>query len=391
MTKPRHPDKPEEMTVQLRQDLHRHPELSGREKMTARRVIDFIAAFSPDEILENIGGYGFCASYLFADEGPEIAIRCELDALPIDEVNPLAYASVTSGVSHKCGHDGHMAIVAGLAAWLSTRPFQAGKVRLLFQPSEENGQGAQALLADQKMAGFSPDYVFALHNLPGYPLHEILVVPQQFSATVLSLAIYFEGAVAHAAQPEKGRNPSLAISEASIAIQQLVNPDPAGRDYTLITPVYTRIGSPDYGISAGEGEVHFTLRAWTEERMGLLLDSIDQIIATVSEKYRLSYRTRQFDYFPTVINDEQCNALIVEAAKNLDYRVTVLKEPMRFGEDFGFFTQKGKGAMFGLGAGMQTAPLHNQAYDFPDALLETGMSMFRRIISTLLQPGQRES
>lgn len=357
--------------------------------LTARRVIDFIAAFSPDEILQNIGGHGFCATYVFAGNGPEIAIRCELDALPIDEVNQVAYASVTSGVSHKCGHDGHMAIVAGLAAWLSTRPLLAGKVRLLFQPSEENGQGAQALLADPRMVDFSPDYIFALHNLPGYPRHEILVVGQQFNATVLSLAIYFEGVVTHAAQPEKGRNPSLAVSEASIAIQKLVKPDPAERDYALVTPVYTRIGSPDYGISAGEGEVHFTLRAWTEERMGLLLDSIDKIISAVSDKYRLSYRTQQFDYFPTVINDEQCNQLIIAAARKLDYSVTVLEKPMRFGEDFGFFTQKGKGAMFGLGAGMQAPPLHDQAYDFPDAILETGISMFKEIISQLLGSSQR--
>lgn len=379
------------LTTRLRRDLHQHPELSGKEKHTSRKLIDFIAAFSPDEILENIGGHGFCATYVFAARGPEIAIRCELDALPIDEVNPFAYASVTSGVSHKCGHDGHMAIVAGLAAWLSTRPFKAGKVRLLFQPSEENGQGAQALLSDVKMADFSPDYIFALHNLPGYPLHEVLVVRQQFSATVLSLAIYFEGLVAHAAQPEKGRNPSLAINEASIAIQQLVNPDPADRDYALVTPVYTRIGTPDYGMSAGDGEVHFTLRAWREERMSVLLESITGIISSVSKKHQLSYRTQQFDYFPTVINDEQCNEMIIEAAKHHGYNVSVLDQPMCFGEDFGFFTQKGKGAMFGLGAGVQTPPLHNHAYDFPDALLETGTSIFKRIISQLLDPSSRAS
>ncbi len=370
--------------IQFRQDLHQHPELSGQEVHTARRVVDFLAMYDPDEIVDNIGGNGLVVSYVFGGEGPDIAIRCELDALPIKEVNQFPYASVTAGVSHKCGHDGHMAIVAGLAAWLSSRPFCRGKVRLLFQVAEENSQGAKTMLEDPKLVGFSPDYIFALHNLPGYPLHEILVVRRQFSATVLSLAIHLRGVMAHAAHPEAGRNPSLAISEATIAIQQLVNPDPADRSFTLVTPVYTRIGAPDYGISAAEGELHLTLRTWTEDGMQTLLDAITGIVSSLCKKYELSYSTEQFDYFPAVVNDERCNEVIIEAGKRLGYKRTELSTPMRFGEDFGYFTQKAKGAMFGLGAGLQTAPLHSQAYDFPDELLETGISLFKGIISDLI-------
>jgi len=373
--------------IELRRVLHQHPELSGREKHTFQRIIDFLDDFDPDEMMKHIGGYGLMASYIFSEHGPEIVIRCELDALPIQEVKQLPHASATAGVSHKCGHDGHMAIVAGIAEWLSTRPFQSGKVRLLFQPAEENGQGAQAMLADRKMADFSPDYIFALHNLPGYPLHEIVAVRQQFNATVQSMAIFFRGMTAHAAYPENGRNPSLAISEACIAINQLSNPDPSDPAFALVTPVYTRIGAPDYGISAAEGEAHFTLRTWSEKEMNRLQDSIIAVTSGLCEKYELAYTTQQFDYFPTVVNDEQCIEVIIAAAKQLNYKVTELTSPMRFGEDFGFFTRKGKGAMFGLGAGLQTPPLHNQAYDFPDALLETGMSMFKGIISKLLEPG----
>ena len=366
--------------------LHFSCDLCGRPLSDRRYVVklEVFAAFDPDEVVENIGGYGLMVSFIFDDEGPEIAIRCELDALPIVEVNQFPYASVAAGVSHKCGHDGHMTIVAGLASWLATRPFPAGKVRLLFQAAEENGQGARAMLADPRMADFSPDYIFALHNLPGYRLHDIIVVRQQFSATVVSLAIHFKGVMAHAAHPETGRNPSLAICESSIAIQQLVNPHPADRDYALVTPVYTRIGTPDYGISAADGEVHFTLRTWTEESMRKLLDAIDSIVCAAGEKHQLTYSTEQFDYFPAVINDDKCNELIVAAGKRLNYRVSELALSMRFGEDFGFFTQKGKGAMFGLGAGLETPPLHSQTYDFPDVLLDTGISMFKSIISELL-------
>lgn len=370
--------------VQLRRSLHQYPELSGFEEHTSRRVIDYLTAFEPDGMLSNLGGHGVMASWLFDDRGPEIAIRCELDALPIRETNRFHYASKTDGVSHKCGHDGHMAIVLGLASWLSTRPFRAGRVRLLFQPAEENGQGALALLSDHRMQDFAPDYVFALHNLPGYPQHEILLINQQFNATVLSLAIFFKGLAAHAAQPEKGRNPSLAVYEASIAIQNLVNPDPADADYALVTPVYTRIGAPDYGISAGEGEVHFTLRTWAPERMDSLLDAIRQIITEAAERYQLGVSTEQFDYFPSVTNDEKCIDLISAAAKRLDLSVTGLTAPLGFGEDFGYFTQRAKGAMFGLGAGFETPPLHNDAYDFPDDLLTTGTSLFKEIIKGVL-------
>jgi len=376
--------------IQFRHALHRHPELSGRETGTARRVAEFIAAFDPDEILEDIGGHGLMASWGFGAGGPEIAIRCELDALPIAETNRFAHASHTAGVSHKCGHDGHMAIVAGLAAWLATRPFDSGSVSLLFQAAEENGLGAKAMLEDPKLAGFSPDYIFALHNLPGYPLHEVLLVERQFSATVLSLAIHVKGVMAHAAHPETGRNPSLAISEAMLSIQQLARPDPADPSFALVTPVYTRIGAPDYGIAAADGELHLTLRTWSEEAMQTLLNSIARIVAGLCEKHGLSHTTEQFDYFPAVVNDDDCNGIIVAAARQLGYTATELPGPMRFGEDFGFFTQQARGAMFGLGAGPDTPPLHSQSYDFPDALLETGTALFKGIISSLLVCGTRD-
>jgi len=376
--------------IQFRHDLHRHPELSGREAATSRRVADFIAAFEPDEILENIGGHGLLVSWNFGAGGPEIAIRCELDALPIAETNRFSHVSVSAGVSHKCGHDGHMAIVAGLAAWLVSRPFHSGSVRLLFQAAEENGEGAKAMLEDPQLAGFTPDYIFALHNLPGYPLHEVQVVRRQFSATVVSLAIHFEGVMAHAAHPETGRNPSLAVSEAMLAIQGLARPDPADLSFALVTPVYTRIGAPDYGIAAAEGELHLTLRTWSEEAMQTLLDSIMRIVAGLCEKHGLSHTSEQFDYFPAVVNDDDCNGVIMAAARQLGYTATELPGPMRFGEDFGYFTQKSRGAMFGLGAGLDTPPLHSQSYDFPDALLETGTALFKGIISRLLGAARRD-
>jgi amidohydrolase len=366
--------------------LHRQPELSGKEIQTARRIVEYLRPFKPDRLVEKIGGHGVVASWVFDERGPEVAIRCELDALPIREAGDIPHASTAKGVSHKCGHDGHMAIVAGLAPWLTTRPFDRGTVTLLFQGAEETAEGARSMLDDPRLADFAPDYLFALHNLPGYDLNEILVIDRQFSATVLGLAIYFEGAIAHASQPEKGRDPSLAVSESCIAIHRLINADLADPAYTLATPVYTRIGAPDYGISAGEGELHFTLRTWSEDTMAALIERIHAIVSEACSRYGLEFSTRQFDYFPSVFNDEDCTGLIVEAAESLGYPFRRLPTPMPFGEDFGFFTQRFRGAMFGLGAGLETPPLHNVRYDFPDALLESGTAMFRRIIGRVLSP-----
>ena len=214
--------------------------------------------------------------YAFGAGGPTILFRCELDALPIQEVNTFAHQSITDGTSHKCGHDGHMAIVAGLAPWLSQCTFRTGTVILLFQPAEETGKGAETVVDNPHFARFQPDYVFALHNIPGYPLHQLLWQPRQFSATVQSIAISLFGKESHAAEPENGINPAPAIAELIQAFGQLVQPDTLHPDFTLITPVHILMGQKQYGISAGYGELHLTLRTWGTDRM-------DQIVAAVNE------------------------------------------------------------------------------------------------------------
>ena len=152
----------------------------------------------------------FC--YHFSDEGPTVAIRCELDALPITEHNQFAHQSTVSGVSHKCGHDGHMTIVAGLSPWLKEQDFTRGKVILLFQPAEEVGKGANEMLQDVRLAALEIDYMFALHNIPGEKLHSIITMDEGFSAEVISLSIKLEGQESHAAEPEKGISPAVGIS-----------------------------------------------------------------------------------------------------------------------------------------------------------------------------------
>lgn len=364
----------------LRHSLHRYPEVSGAEVHTARQIREFVEAYSPTSIAGGVGGHGLLVVYEFGAKGPTVLIRCELDALPIHEVNKFSYRSRHDGVSHKCGHDGHATIVAGLAPWLKQQPFKQGRVVLLFQPAEETGLGAKAMLEDSKFAAIQPDIVFALHNIPGAPMHQVILLPQQFSATVQSVAIRFHGQQSHAAEPENGRNPAMAMAEivrltASWSVLDTTDPD-----FLLITPVYSTLGQREYGISAGYGELHFTLRTWTIAKMEALVAKLEEELAFCCEQFGLGFDTTYFDFFPATTNTEEANRLIREAANNAGLDLFEKQQSFKFGEDFGWFTKEYPGAMFGLGAGLETPVLHNEEYDFPDELIESGLDMFKQII-----------
>jgi amidohydrolase len=371
--------------LKLRKELHRHPELSGKEKETAKRIKTFIEAFKPTEIIENIGGYGLAVIYEFSKTGITIAIRCELDALPIQESNDFEHQSTQEGVSHKCGHDGHMAIVAGLASWLQQVDFEEGRVILIFQPAEENGAGAKAIINHPKFQTLNIDYIFALHNLPKLPMHQIIVYQNQFSPTVQSLAIKLTGKTAHAAEPENGKNPATAISKILQFAKSLEQSKASLQDFALITPVFITMGEPTYGISAGYGEVHFTMRAWQKERMEYIIEQLQSTLNNIATSEGLTVKYDWFDYFPTVVNDDFCNEMIKQAAFENEFEVKEPTHGLRFGEDFGWFSQQFKSAMFGLGAGLDTPALHNDDYDFPDELIKTGIEMFKGIITEILE------
>ncbi len=368
----------------LRKELHRYPELSGQETKAAGRIKKFIQKYNNAKIIENIGGNGLAVIHTFSNSGPTIVIRCELDALPIEEVNNFEHRSLIKGISHKCGHDGHMVIVAGLAFWLKEQDFKNGKVILLFQPAEETGAGAPNVLSDNRFSELKPDYIFALHNVPGHPIHSIITITGNFSSTVQSVAIQLKGKESHSAEPEYGVNPALCIAELIQKFNRLNNNDAAKEDFRLCVPIYSSMGVKSYGISAGFGEIHYTLRTKSIEKMEELKKDVDRILLEVCPKHKLPHTTEWFDYFPAVVNDGFCNQVITETAKTHNYDIIHKIIPFKFGEDFGWFSEKYKAAMFGIGAGLESPALHQANYDFPDEIIETGMNMFKGIIKKIL-------
>lgn len=374
----------------LRKYLHQHPDLSGEEAGTARIIKEFGKDNSEFGVIENIGGHGLAFIKEFQETGPTVVIRCELDALPIQEPNDFSHRSLKEGISHKCGHDGHMAIVAGLLLKVNAQNLKKGKLILLFQPAEETGKGAFEVLQDPKFQALEPDYFFALHNLPGESKNAVITVDDAFSSTVLSCAIHLKGKQAHASEPENGINPATAFSGIISELSNLNIPDTNDPQFGLLTPVYLNMGDRAYGISAGQGELHYTIRTRSEETMDELKDKITKLVRLISQQEKLQFNIDWFDHFPASVNDSECNELIREAAAQNGYDHIIKAHPFKFGEDFGWYSKNYKTAMFGLGAGVDMPALHHNDYDFPDEILQTGINMFTSIIQKLLGPSEEK-
>ena len=367
----------------LRKELHQYPEVSGKEIETAKRIISFLENYPPDELITNIGTTGIVAIYNGKKAGKTILFRSELDALPIDEVNTFEYKSVNQGVSHKCGHDGHMAILCGLAMKLHEKRPDTGTVILLFQPAEEDGSGAQKVLSDPKFS-YKPDFAFALHNIPGYPKNQIVAKEKTFSCAVNSFIIKVDGITSHAAEPHMGINPALAIAEITTKFNSLIQADLTKDNYCLITPIYSKMGKKAYGVSAGAAEIHFTVRSDSNERMKIIEQDLEKEAKKIAAHFNLKCRTSWTQKFFANENNAKAVDHIKKAAATHQFNYVEKETPFTWGEDFGLFTHQFSGAMFGLGSGTDSPALHNPDYDFPDEIIPTGVALFHQISKQIL-------
>ena len=372
-----------ESLIRLRKELHKNPELSGKEYETSKRILAFLEKYKPDECHTQIGKTGIIAIYKGQNEGKTILFRCELDALPIVEINKFEHQSVHKGISHKCGHDGHMAILCGLASELSQNKLEKGTVILLFQPSEENGKGAAKVMKDAFFKTLKLDYVFALHNLPNFPKNQIVIKEDTFSCAVASMKITLKGKTAHAGEPENGINPALAIASIIQEFNGLIKPNIKESDFSLITPIYSTLGKKAYGVSAGHGEVHFTIRCLSNDKIKELKKLLEKVVSKISQQHQLSFSIKWIEPFYANENNANAVQLIADASKKLGFDIIEKETPFRWGEDFGLFTAHYPGAMFGLGAGLETPDLHNPDYDFPDEIIPTGVKLFYQICKEL--------
>lgn len=368
----------------VRRRLHQHPEISDNEAATSRFITELINRLNPDETLPNLGGHGVAFVFDSKEQGPTTLVRCELDALPIHETRESAYRSTVPGVSHQCGHDGHMTIVAALAADLAARRPQTGRVVLLYQPAEETGVGAERIIHDPTFARIRPDYAFALHNVPGLALGEVAAKAGPINCASRGLVATLRGHTSHAAHPENGLSPALAMSRTIAALDAL----PArigGRNW--ITIVHARLGEKSFGIAPGDAAIMATLRSETDAGMEQLVAAAERLIIAEAAKDSLSWSLGWEDIFTASSNSEGAFNLIKRACEHVGIPFTTLAEPYRWSEDFGKLSAAAThGALFALGAGVHSPQLHNSHYDFPDSLIPVGAAIFRRIIDQINDP-----
>lgn len=371
--------------VDVRRDLHRIAERPGEEARTARLVIDHLGATEPDALVTELGGNGVAAVFEGRRPGPTVLLRCDMDALPMPEGIDVEHASPDPFAAHKCGHDGHMTIQLGVARALAERRPERGRVIVLFQPAEETGEGAARVLADPRFADLRPDRAIALHNLPGRPLGQVVVREGAFASASQGMIVKLVGVSSHAAEPQNGRSPVAAAANIAQAIQAAPQRAVALDVCVQATIVGIEVGGPAFGTSPGDGRVLATLRAHTTPGMDRLTEYCERLAIGLAHGYDLECDISWTDRFPATDNTPAVARVVADAARARGLDVVDPGVPFSWSEDFGHFTSRFPGALFGLGSGEGTAPLHHPDYDFPDELLPTGTALFLACLPGLLR------
>lgn len=372
----------------LRRALHQMPEISGEEQQTAARIVHELESAGADRIWTGLGGHGVAAQFSGKQAGATVLIRCELDGLPIQEISGLPYRSQVEGKGHLCGHDGHMVMVIGVALAMAKRP-QYGRVILLFQPAEETGVGAAAVIKDPRWPEIRPDFAFCYHNEPGRPLGEVglRVGPSNCASRGMKIAI--SGKTSHAAAPEDGRSPAQAMA-ALMQTLPLLGAGSGQQDIALATLTHAHLGEPCFGISPGDGELRVTLRSQTDQRMEqMVLEAELQLKSALAQTSGLSAKVTWHDVFLANVNHLNAVNVATRCVEKLVLSHRSMTSPMRWSEDFGQFGLDGaKSAILFIGSGEDQPQLHNPNFDFPDALIPVGVSLFVEIIAQLLSNPQ---
>ena len=358
--------------IALRHELHQHPEISGHESQTKRRLMDFIENNTRLAVVD-CGKWFYASRYV---EGTKaLAFRAEMDALPMDESISISHASQNPGASHKCGHDGHCSALCGLALELEATPPKRS-VYLIFQHEEEIGRGARecsAILRERNIAG-----IYAFHNWSGYPEGSIVTRSGVCQYASAGLTVKFEGKTSHASEPEKGINPSHAIAELILQTEKLTQRFRERK--VLCTIVNIRLGGKNFGISPSDGEISMTLRAENDSDMRTFCNSVLESAEILARENSLTMTREISDYFTDTSSDSECVKLVRASAESLGLKAVDMAEPFRASEDFGLYTKMIPGAIFYIGNGESYPAIHTSDYDFNDNILGIAVDMFTEIL-----------
>jgi amidohydrolase len=369
---------------ELRRRLHSVPECAHHETETAALVAHELAQRHPSRVVRGLGGTGVAAIWEGLEPGPTVLLRAELDALPLEEGTSVPHRSTRPGAHHACGHDGHMAVLVGVADHLATSRPRRGRAVLLFQPAEETGEGAARVLADPAFAELEPDWAFAIHNLPGFPEGRVLIRDGCFAAGSAGLVVRLRGRTSHAAHPELGRSPAGAAARLTLDLEGLSRPEASNAPLTLCTVIHARVGSPAFGTTPGDAEVMATVRSDDADTLMTLRARCEELARAHASSSGLELQLEWREVFPTTVNHPEAVGRVAAAAHAAGLAVERVDRPFRWSEDFGHLTAGRRGALVGVGAGEDHAPLHAPDYDFPDRLLDRSVALWSALLLDLL-------
>jgi len=371
-----------------RRDIHQHPELLYDVHRTAAFVADRLREFGCDEIVTGLGKTGVVGVIQGRKSATNggikvIGLRADMDALPIEENTNLSYASKTKGLMHACGHDGHTAMLLGAARYLAeTRNF-AGKAVVIFQPAEEGGAGAAAMIEDGLMDRFGIEQVYGMHNGPGIPIGSFAIRPGAIMAATDSIDIKIEGHGGHAARPHKCIDSVLVGAQLITALQQIVSRNVDPLDSAVISMCEFHAGNAR-NVIPQTAELRGTVRTLTPEVRALVQKRVREVVAGVAQitgaKIDLAYQRG----YPVTVNHAAQTDLATQIAREVAGDANVHETPPLMGaEDFSYMLEARPGAFIFCGNG-DSAGLHHPAYNFNDEAILYGTSYWIKLIENTL-------
>ncbi len=366
--------------TEWRRDIHAHPELRYEETRTAAFVAEKLREFGLDEVATGLGQTGVVGVIRGQGDSSEVvALRCDMDALPIEEATGLPYASKTPGVMHACGHDGHTAMLLGAAKYLSeTRNF-AGTVVVVFQPAEEGGAGAKAMIDDGLLTRFGITKVFGMHNYPGMPEGQFGLRPGPMMAAADRIEIEIEGKGAHAARPHWGRDPVLAGAAIVQGVQQIVSRNVDPLESCVVSLTMFNAGFTD-NVIPQEATLKGTVRSLRPHVRDMAEARLGEIVEAIGRAHDVTAKLHYRRDYPVTANDADEAAFCTQIARDLvgTDKVEADITPVMGGEDFSFMLNERPGAFIFVGNG-DSAGLHHPAYDFNDDIIPLGISYWAQV------------
>ena len=377
-----------ENLVEIRRDFHRFPELGFKEKRTKDKIIGYLKELG----LDVHSGAGIVGVLRSGGGSKVIGLRADMDALPIRETNTHDYVSNNTGVMHACGHDGHMAMLLGAAHKLSTNANFSGTIVFIFQPNEELGLGAKAMMDEGLLENFPIQEIYGMHNLPGVPTGELLTRSGIICSSESLFEIKIKGMGGHSSMPQLGRDAITIGAEVVQALQTIISRRIASGSGAVVS-VTEFISNGQRNVLSGEtilkGDVR-TRQPDDRKKIELFLHQIACGIASAHDiEIEVSFETE----FIETNNHIKPTEAVFKTAKKSGLKVTDCK-PMSFSEDFAHFSNAVPGCFFLLGNGIDGAnnkPLHSSDYDFNDDLLPIGADFWTSLAKNRLSKEESNS